>query len=40
MSVDLIGTSRSFKHVLGAISMVAPVDSAVMLLGETEREKR
>ena len=35
MSVDLIGTSRSFKHVLDAISMVAPVDSAVLLLGET-----
>jgi len=35
MSVDLIGTSRSFKHVLSAISMVAPVDSAVLLLGET-----
>src|ERR1700704_6018572 len=35
MSVDLIGTSRPFKHVLDAISMVAPVDSAVLLLGET-----
>src|SRR6266850_7793597 len=35
MSVDLIGTSRPFQHVLDAISMVAPVDSAVLLLGET-----
>src|ERR1700704_5757154 len=35
MSVDLIGTSRPFKHVLEAIAMVAPVDSAVLLLGET-----
>src|SRR6266850_1851389 len=35
MSVDLIGTSRPFRQVLEAIAVVAPVDSAVLLIGET-----
>src|SRR5919109_3965066 len=35
MAVQLIGASPAFKQVLDAISMVAAVDSAVLLLGET-----
>ena len=35
MVVQLIGESRAFRQVLDAIAMVAPVDSAVLLLGET-----
>ena len=35
MTVQLIGESRAFRQVLDAIAMVAPVDSAVLLLGET-----
>lgn len=35
MWVHLIGESRTFKTVLDAIAMVGPVDSAVLLLGET-----
>jgi transcriptional regulator with GAF, ATPase, and Fis domain len=33
MPVQLIGTSPAFKQVIDAIAMVAPVDSAVLLLG-------
>src|SRR6204780_2614113 len=32
---DLIGSSRSFRAVLDAVNMVAPVDSAVLVRGET-----
>jgi formate hydrogenlyase transcriptional activator len=32
---DLIGSSRSFQAVLEKVSMVAPVDSAVLIHGET-----
>lgn len=35
MAVQLIGASCSFKQVLEAISLVGPVDSSVLLLGET-----
>src|SRR5262245_51797084 len=35
MAVQLIGESRAFKEVLDAIAMVGPVDSAVLLVGET-----
>jgi formate hydrogenlyase transcriptional activator len=35
MAIQLIGASRAFREVLDAISMVASVDSAVLLLGET-----
>lgn len=35
MAVELIGASRAFNDVLEAIAMVAPVDSAVLLSGET-----
>jgi formate hydrogenlyase transcriptional activator len=35
MAVQLIGSSPAFRHVLDAISMIAPVDSPVLLLGET-----
>ena len=35
MAVQLVGESRAFKEVLDAISMVGPVDSAVLLVGET-----
>ena len=35
MAIQLIGESRAFRGVLDAISMVAPVDAAVLLLGET-----
>jgi formate hydrogenlyase transcriptional activator len=35
MAVQLIGESRAFRRVLEAISMVAPVDAAVLLQGET-----
>src|SRR5882672_9527338 len=35
MSVPLIGVSRAFRQVLEAIAVVAPVDSAVLLIGET-----
>jgi sigma-54 interacting transcriptional regulator len=31
----LIGRSRAFRQVLEAIAVVAPVDSAVLLIGET-----
>jgi formate hydrogenlyase transcriptional activator len=34
-SLDLIGTSRKFRAVLDEINMVAPVDSAVLIQGET-----
>ena len=33
--LDLIGTSRKFRTVLDEINMVAPVDSAVLIQGET-----
>ena len=36
----LIGDSVAFREVTEAISMVAPVDSAVLLLGETGPAKR
>jgi formate hydrogenlyase transcriptional activator len=35
MAAQLIGSSRAFRQVLDAISMVGSVDSAVLLLGET-----
>jgi len=35
MSPKLIGASPTFRTVLDAITMVAPVDSAVLLQGET-----
>jgi formate hydrogenlyase transcriptional activator len=35
MAVELIGSSPAFRQVLDGISMVAPVDSPVLLLGET-----
>src|SRR2546422_10962835 len=35
MSSDLIGASPKFRKVLEAIEMVAPVDSAVLVQGET-----
>ena len=35
MAVSLIGNSAAFAEVVEAISIVAPVDSAVLLLGET-----
>ena len=35
MSVHLIGTSAAFKKILDAISLVGPVDSGVLLFGET-----
>jgi formate hydrogenlyase transcriptional activator len=35
MAGPLIGNSVAFREVTGAIAMVAPVDSAVLLLGET-----
>lgn len=35
MAGSLIGESAAFKEVTDAIAMVAPVDSAVLLLGET-----
>jgi formate hydrogenlyase transcriptional activator len=35
MVADLIGSSPAFRQVLDAISMVAPVDSPVLVLGET-----
>jgi formate hydrogenlyase transcriptional activator len=35
MAVQLIGTSWAFRKVLDAISIVGPVDSGVLLLGET-----
>ena len=35
MAGPLIGSSVAFKEVIEAIAMVAPVDSAVLLLGET-----
>src|SRR5712671_5067700 len=34
-SSDLIGSSERFQAVLEQVNMVAPVDSAVLLLGET-----
>src|SRR5260370_19246179 len=33
--VDLIGSSRKFRAVLDEIEMVAPVDCAVLVCGET-----
>ena len=33
--MELIGVSRAFRGVLDAVAMIAPVDSAVLLLGET-----
>src|SRR5688572_21443237 len=35
MSVELIGTSTKFRHVLEAIALVGRVDSTVLILGET-----
>ena len=35
MFSDLIGTSPKFRAVLHEIGMVAPVDSAVLVRGET-----
>jgi len=35
MTVPLIGSSPAFREVTDAIALVAPVDSAVLLLGET-----
>jgi formate hydrogenlyase transcriptional activator len=35
MAVQLVGSSPAFRQVLDAMSMIAPVDSAVLLLGET-----
>ena len=35
MAGPLIGHSVAFREVTEAIAMVAPVDSAVLLLGET-----
>src|SRR5262245_39181728 len=35
MSSSLIGSSAALKEVLAAIALVAPVDSAVLLVGET-----
>ena len=35
MSGPLIGNSSAFREVTDAIAMVAPVDSSVLLLGET-----
>jgi formate hydrogenlyase transcriptional activator len=35
MSAELIGESRTFQAVLDAIAMVAPVDSTVLIQGET-----
>ena len=35
MAGPLIGNSVAFREVTEAIAMVAPVDSAVLLLGET-----
>jgi formate hydrogenlyase transcriptional activator len=35
ISVDLIGTSSQFRALLNAIGMVGPVDSAVLVQGET-----
>ena len=32
---DLIGSSANFRIVLDEINMVAPVDSAVLIQGET-----
>jgi formate hydrogenlyase transcriptional activator len=35
MAGSLIGDSAAFREVIDAVAMVAPVDSAVLLLGET-----
>src|SRR5262245_56464065 len=35
MTAQLIGNSLAFRQVVDAIALVAPVDSAVLLLGET-----
>jgi formate hydrogenlyase transcriptional activator len=35
MAFQLIGSSPAFRHVLDAISMIATVESPVLLLGET-----
>src|SRR5262245_60103064 len=35
MASSLIGNSVAFREVIEAIALVAPVDSAVLLLGET-----
>src|SRR5262245_10733290 len=35
MASPLVGTSSALKEVFGAIALVAPVDSAVLLVGET-----
>src|SRR5215470_2045161 len=35
MTCPLVGSSSALKEVLGAIALVAPVDSAVLLVGET-----
>ena len=34
-TLDLIGSSPKFRSVLGQVNMVAPVDSAVLIQGET-----
>src|SRR5215470_7893875 len=35
MTCPLVGSSSALKEVLGAIALVAPVDSAVLLVGDT-----
>jgi formate hydrogenlyase transcriptional activator len=35
MAAELIGTSPAFRGVIEAVAMIAPVDSPVLLLGET-----
>ena len=34
-TIDLIGSSPKFRAVLDEMDMVAPVDSAVLIQGET-----
>ena len=34
-SLELIGSSRKFQALLRDVQMVAPVDAAVLILGET-----
>ena len=34
-TLELVGTSPNFRAVLNDIAMVAPVDSAVLIQGET-----
>jgi len=39
-SVDLIGSSPKFRAVLTDVDRIAPVDSAVLIQGETGTGKR